>query len=228
MDSKRIETAFAAAKDRYAALGVDAEAALAALSSVPLSLHCWQGDDVGGFETPGATLSGGGIQATGNHPGRARTVEELRADLGVALSLIPGRHRLNLHASYGEFGGARVDRDAIEPRHYAGWAQWCRARGLGLDFNATCFSHPRAASGYTLASPDAGVRAFWIEHVRRSRRVAAWIGRELGTPCIHNLWIPDGSKDLPVDRLGRRKDLLDSLDRVFAERFPAAEMKDAV
>jgi L-rhamnose isomerase len=228
MNERAIEAAYAAARERYADLGVNADDALARLASVSLSIHCWQGDDVGGFEREGAALDGGGLAVTGGRPGRARTVDELRADLDAAYALIPGRHRLNLHAMYGEFGGKRVDRDAIGPEHFAGWVQWCRARGLGLDFNATCFSHPRAASGYTLASPDAGTRAFWVEHVRRCRAIAAGIGEALGTPCVHDLWIPDGSKDAPTDRLGRRRDLLGSLDRVFADRFPRAALRDAV
>jgi L-rhamnose isomerase len=227
MNERAIETAYAAARERYAEIGVDTEAALAALGAVPLSLHCWQGDDVRGFEGGGAAL-GGGLQVTGDHPGRARTVDELRADLDAAYALIPGRHRLNLHAMYGEFGEMSVDRDAIGEEHFAGWVDWCRARGLGLDFNATCFAHPRAASGYTLASPDAGVRAFWIEHVRRCRAIAAGIGKALGTPCVHNLWIPDGSKEPPVGRLARRRDLLESLDRIYADPYPKTELRDAV
>jgi len=228
MARETTERAYRLAKERYAEFGVNAEAAIAELAKVPLSLHCWQGDDVGGFERPGAALSGGGIQVTGRHPGKARTPAELRADLEKALSLIPGRHRVNLHAIYGEFGGKLVDRDQIEPGHYQGWVQWAKQRGLGLDFNATLFSHPKADDGWTLSSPDPATRAFWIEHVRRCRAISADIGRKLGSPCIHNLWIPDGSKDLPADRWGPRARLKQSLDMIYATDYPSAEMKDAV
>jgi len=228
MARETTERAYRLAKARYAEFGVDADAAVEELGRVSLSVHCWQGDDVGGFERPGAALSGGGIQVTGRHPGKARTPAELRADLEKALSLIPGRHRVNLHAIYGEFGGKLVDRDQIEPAHYQGWVQWAKQRGLGLDFNATLFSHPKADDGWTLSSRDPAIRSFWIEHVRRCRAISADIGRELGSPCIHNLWIPDGSKDLPADRWGPRARLKQSLDMIYATDYPAAEMKDAV
>ncbi len=238
----RIDQAYLLAQERYAALGADTERALERLKGLSLSLHCWQGDDVGGFERPGAVLSGGGIQVTGNYPGRARTPDELRLDLELAFSLIPGRHRLNLHAMYGEFGSSLhraeahsgsapdrpVDRDEIEPAHFQGWIDWAREEGLGLDFNATCFSHPQADAGYTLSSKDPAVRAFWIEHVQRCREISALFGRELGTPCIHNLWIPDGSKDAPVDRWGHRALLIESLDEIYAHHYSPAEMKDAL
>ena len=204
MNTTTLEQAYEMARERYAQLGVDTDDALARLREVSLSLHCWQGDDVGGFERPGAELSGGGIQVTGSYPGKARTVEELRSDLEKAFSLIPGRHRLNLHAMYGEFGGTFVDRDEIGPEHFRGWVHWARQEQLGLDFNATCFSHPRADAGFTLSSKDGETRAFWIEHVKRCREIGAFFGRELNTPCIHNLWIPDGSKDTPIDRWGHR------------------------
>jgi L-rhamnose isomerase len=222
------ERGYELARERYARLGVDTDAALDRLSEVSLSVHCWQGDDVGGFERPDAALSGGGIRVTGAHPGKARTVEELRADLEKALSLIPGQHRVNLHAIYGEFGGEAVDRDQIEPDHYRGWVEWARGQGLKLDFNATCFSHPKAESGFTLSSRDASVRSFWIEHVRRCRDISAFMGRELNSACIHNLWVPDGSKDTPVDRWGRRALLKDALDEVFAAEYGPGEMKDAL
>lgn len=228
MRTDAIEQAYQLARERYAELGVDTEQALAELSRVPLSIHCWQGDDVGGFETPEASLSGGGIQVTGHYPGKARTPEELRQDLEQALALIPGRHRVNLHAIYGEFGGQRVDRDQVGPEHYQGWLEWARARGLGLDFNATLFSHPRADSGATLSHGDAGIRDFWIEHVRRCRAISAHLGRELSSPCLHNLWIPDGAKDLPADRWGPRRRLRESLDAIYETHYPPAEMKDAV
>ena len=220
--------AYQIARARYAELGVDTESAIAALAQVSLSVHCWQGDDVGGFERPHASLSGGGIQVTGSHPGRARTVEELRADLDKALSLIPGRHRVSLHAMYGEFGEEAIDRDRYEPRHFQGWVQWAQERGVKLDFNASCFSHPKAESGFTLSHRDSGIRSFWIEHVKRCREIAAFMGRQLGGFCIHNLWVPDGEKDAPVDRWGRRGLLKASLDEIYAVEYPAEQMKDAL
>lgn len=220
--------AYELARERYAGLGVDTEKAMATLASVPLSVHCWQGDDVGGFERPEATLSGGGIEVTGSHPGRARTVDELRMDMEKAFSLIPGRHRANLHAMYGEFGGTGVDRDGIEQTHYRGWVDWAKANDLKLDFNATCFSHPKAESGFTLSHYDAAVRGFWLEHVKRCRAISAWIGRELGSTCLHDLWVPDGSKEAPADRWERRRRLRDSLDEIYAASYRPAEMKDAV
>jgi L-rhamnose isomerase len=228
LDTKLVHRAYEVARERFAELGVDTETALRALSSVPLSLHCWQGDDVGGFERPEAMLSGGGILVTGAHPGRARNVEELRADLDKAFSLIPGRHRLNLHAMYGEFGGRSVDRDQIEPSHYSGWIEWSKERGLPLDFNATCFSHPKAESGFTLSHKDEAVRSFWMEHVRRCRSISSVIGRKLEATCIHNLWIPDGSKDTPVDRWAHRRILKDSLDDVYSVEYDPVEMKDSL
>jgi L-rhamnose isomerase len=222
------EKAYAIAKERYAELGVDTEAALAALASRSVSVHCWQGDDVAGFEAPDAALSGGGIQVTGSHPGRARNPEELRSDLEKALSLVPGRHRLNLHAIYGEFGGVPVDRDAVAIEHFRGWIDWARERKLGLDFNATLFSHPRADAGFTLSSKDAATRRFWIAHVRRCREIAAHMGADLDTPCIHNLWIPDGMKDQCVDRAGHRALLRDSLDAIYDRDASGGLMKDAV
>jgi L-rhamnose isomerase len=219
---------YAAARESYQTVGVDTDAALRILASTPISLHCWQGDDVGGFERPGAVLGGGGIQATGNYPGKARTVDELRADLDQALALIPGRHRLNLHAIYGEFGGRKIDRNAIGPEHFAGWIQWAGARKLGLDFNPTCFSHPLADDGWTLSHRDPAVRRFWIEHAAACRRIGAEMGRALGTPWITNVWIPDGSKDLTVDRKGPRERLAESLDAVFKEPIDPAHGRDAV
>lgn len=220
--------AYEPARESYAKLGVDTDTAIDRLARIPISIHCWQGDDVGGFERPGATLSGGGIQATGNYPGKARSVAELRMDLEKVFSLVPGPHRLNLHASYGEFGGVYVDRDRIETRHFAGWVEWARKLGIGIDFNGTFFSHPMAESGYTLASKDPGVRRFWIEHAKRCRAIAAWIGEQLGTPCILDTWIPDGAKDLTVDRMGYRRILKESLDEIFSIPYPAEHMRDAL
>jgi L-rhamnose isomerase len=214
--SKQIAASYKLASERYAALGVDVESALKSLAQIPVSLHCWQGDDVGGFENFGGTL-GGGLAVTGNHPGKARTPDELRQDLEKTLSLIPGKHRLNLHAFYGEFGGKKVDRDEIAPEHFKNWIAWCKANGLGMDFNPTCFSHPKSADGFTLAHPDKAIRNFWIEHCIRSREIGAAIGKALGKTCITNVWIPDGIKDTPADRRSPRERLAESLDKVFAK-----------
>jgi L-rhamnose isomerase len=219
--------AYSLAQEAYAAYGVDTEAALQALARTPLSLHCWQGDDVRGFE-PAAGEPGGGLAVTGAYPGRARTPDELRADLDTALALLPGKHRVNLHASYAELAGARVDRDAYEARHFQGWIDWAKARGLGLDFNPTFFGHPLAKSGLTLTHPDDGVRQFWIAHGMACRRIGAEMGRQLGSATVINVWIPDGSKDLPVDRRGPRERLAQSLDAVFAAPIDAALAIDAV
>jgi L-rhamnose isomerase len=216
------------AKAMYAELGIDTDKAMESLKKVSLSLHCWQTDDVGGFETPDAELSGGGIQVTGNYPGKSGSIDEMRTDLDKAFSLIPGKHRLNLHSIYGEFGGRKVERDEIGPEHFQGWTAWAKERQIGLDYNGSFFSHPMAESGYTLSSKDKKVRDFWIRHGKKSREVAAYFGRELGTPSILNTWIPDGSKDLPVDRAGYREILKNSLDEVFSKDIPASEMKDAV
>ena len=228
MRAARVEKAYKVAKERYAESGVDTEVVLAKLSRVALSLHCWQGDDLGGFEKPGAALTGGGIQVTGRHPGRARTVAELRMDLEKAFSLVPGRHRLNLHAIYGEFEEKPVDRDEIGPEHYAGWVAWAKEQDLKLDFNATCFSHPKAESGFTLSHRDKAVRSFWVEHVKRCREISAFMGRELASPCLHNLWIPDGDKELPFDRWGPRALLKQSLDEIYEVQYSPVEMKDAL
>ncbi|MEJ5171878.1 MAG: L-rhamnose isomerase, partial [Fimbriimonadales bacterium] len=216
---------FELAKDRYAEWGVDVESALERLASVQVSMHCWQGDDVGGFENPEAGL-GGGLAVTGNAPGKARTIDELRADLETAYSLIPGRHRLNLHAIYGDFGGRPVSRDQIGYEHFASWVEWCRQRSLGLDFNATLFSHPLAQDGFTLSHPDRSVREFWIGHVRRCREIGARFAAELGGASVHNLWIPDGAKDDTVERLPYRERLRDSLDAIYDQSLPG--LVDAV
>lgn len=225
--SKSVAQSYQLAKARYAELGVDTEAAMERLAGIPISLHCWQGDDVGGFENSGEGLSGG-IAVTGNHPGKARTPDELRADLGLALSLIPGRHRLNLHAFYGEFGGRKVDRDEIAPEHFRNWIDWAKQRGMGMDFNPTCFAHPKAADGFTLSHPKKAVRDFWIRHGIASREIGAVMGRELGSPTVTNFWIPDGYKDTPVDRMAPRQRLADSLDQVFAKKLNPKHHLDAV
>jgi L-rhamnose isomerase len=221
-------TAFAAARETYAALGVDVEAALTTLAATPISLHCWQGDDGGGCEKADATLSGGGIQATGNYPGKARTLDQLRQDLDLVLKLLPGRHRLNLHAIYADFAGRPVDRDAIEPRHFASWVDWALDRKLhGLDFNPSNFSHPKSAEG-TLSHPDRAIRDFWVDHCSASRRIGAHFGKKLGTRTVTNIWIPDGSKDTPFDRAAPRARLAESLDRVLAEKLNPKHHLDAV
>ena len=226
-NDKNLQEAYALAKERYAQLGVDTDQALARLAQVPLSLHCWQGDDVTGFEHSGESLSGG-IATTGNYPGKARTADELRRDLDKAYSLIPGTHRLNLHAIYAETGGQKVDRNQLQPAHFSAWVDWARANGHGLDFNPTCFSHPKAASGLTLASYDPAIRQFWIEHCLACRKIGEHFGRELGTPCVTNIWIPDGLKDIPADRRTPRVLLRESLDTVFKERIDPRYNLDAI
>jgi L-rhamnose isomerase len=226
-EADSISRAYEGAKAAYGAWGVDTEAAMAGLSRIPLSLQCWQGDDVAGFENRGG-LQGAGIQATGNYPGRARSADELRADLEMALSLLPGKHRVNLHAMYAETGGKPVDRDALLPEHFSRWISWARGLGIALDFNQTCFSHPMADSGFTLSSPEARVREFWVKHCIRSREIGLAMGRELGSPCIVNLWIHDGFKDTPVDRAGYRARLKESLDRVYAKKMDPRFVRDAL
>jgi L-rhamnose isomerase len=225
--TNRIEQSFQLARERYASLGVDVAKALRSLAAISISLHCWQGDDVGGFENLGTTL-GGGLAVTGNYPGKARTPDELRADIDKALSLIPGRHRLNLHACYGEFGGQRVERDEIAPEHFANWIGWAKQRRLGLDFNPTYFAHPKAADGFTLSHRDKGVRRFWIEHGIRCREIGASFGKALGKACITNLWIPDGFKDTPADRFAPRERLIESLDAIFKKPISPKVNLDAV
>lgn len=228
MDSAIIEKTYHLAQERYSQFGVNSEKALEILEKVSLSLHCWQGDDLGGFEKRDSRLAGGGLQVTGNYPGRARTVDELRMDLKKAYSLIPGRHRLNLHAMYGDFSGKPVDRNEINLEHYKGWIDWAKQEDLKLDFNPTCFSHPKADSGFTLSSKDIAIREFWIEHVKRCREISASMGRELQSPCIHNLWIPDGTKDIPVDRWTHRALLREALDTIYAVEYRSSEMKDSI
>ena len=205
---------YAYAKERYTAIGVDTEAALAVLKAFPISMHCWQGDDVIGFDQKGPLT--GGIQTTGNYPGKARTPQELMADMDQTLSLVAGKHKINLHASYAIFeDGEWADRDALEPKHFKGWVEFARARGLGLDFNPTYFSHPKA-SEYTLSSPDEEIRQFWIRHGQACIRISQYFAEETGQPCSMNIWIPDGYKDIPADRLGPRARFKDSLDQILS------------
>jgi len=215
------------ARERYAALGVDTDKVLKALARIPVSLHCWQGDDVGGFENSDGPLTGG-IVATGNYPGKARTPQELRADAAKALSLIPGKHRFNLHASYGEFGGRSVAPNEIDPRHFRNWIAWAKSLGIGLDFNPTCFSHPKSADGFTLSHRDKRIRQFWIEHCQACRKIGAAMGQALGSPAVTNVWIPDGMKDTPADRRGPRERLAESLDAIFARKLNPKHNLDAV
>ncbi|WP_233965830.1 L-rhamnose isomerase [Pectobacterium polaris] len=224
--STPIEAAWQLAKARYASLNVDVEAVLEQLDQIPVSMHCWQGDDVAGFENTGGPLTGG-IQATGNYPGKASTPNELRADLEQAFALIPGPKRLNLHAIYLE-SAQPVARNEIAPEHFSTWVEWAKRHQLGLDFNPTCFSHPLSADGFTLSHPDEKVRRFWIEHCQASRRISAYFGRELGTPSVMNIWVPDGMKDLTIDRLVFRQRLLSALDEVIAEPLDQAHHIDAV
>ena len=224
---KSVEAAYQLAREAYAALGVNTEEALAAMAKVKISLHCWQADDVGGFENPASGL-GGGIQATGNYPGKARTIEQVRSDLEEVLRLLPGKHRLSLHAIYGDFKGERVERDQIGVKHFQSWIEWAKRLGIGLDFNPTCFSHPYSGDGFTLSSTNASYRKFWISHVKRCRMIAAEMGKQLGTPAVNNLWIPDGSKDIPIDRFQRRELLAASLDEIFSEVYPKEHLTDSL
>lgn len=227
LNNEKINQAYEAAKEIYAQYGVDTEKVMEQMKHIPISVHCWQGDDVAGFETNDG-VSGGGIMATGNYPGRARTGDELRQDLSKALSLIPGKHRINLHAMYAETKGQKVDRDALEYKHFENWVAWANEEGIGIDFNPTLFAHPLADSGYTLSSTDDKTRKFWIEHVKRSREIAAKIGEVLNSACVNNIWIADGSKDLPVNRMNRRRILKASLDEIMAEKFNKDHLVDAV
>jgi L-rhamnose isomerase len=222
-----MEQAYSLAKERYAAIGVDVEAAVSTLARVPISLHCWQGDDVGGFEKSGEEL-GGGLAVTGNYLGKARTPDELRADLDLALSMIPGTHRLNLHACYAETVGRRVERNDLQPAHFQRWIDWAKAKGMGMDFNPTYFAHPKAADGFTLTHSDDGIRRFWVEHGIACRKIGAAMGQALGTPCVTNVWIPDGMKDVTVDRKSPRQRLKRSLDEIFAEPIDPAHNLDAI
>ncbi len=227
MNGEQIKKGYEEAKGQYASLGVDAAKVIEQLDKLSISIHCWQADDVSGFENPDGELTGG-IQTTGNYPGKARTIEELRTDLEKVIALIPGKHRISLHATYGNFGGEFVDRDMIEPGHFQSWIDWAREKGVKLDFNSTFFSHDKANSGYTLSDFDPEIRQFWKEHLRRCRKIAAEIGRQQGDPCIHNIWIPDGEKDKTVSRYEHRKLLQESLDEVLAEKISTNYLKDCV
>ncbi|MEH0675500.1 L-rhamnose isomerase [Vibrio scophthalmi] len=223
---QQIHSAYQLAKQQFADVGIDTDHVIKAVNEIPISIHCWQGDDVRGFENPEQALSGG-IQATGNYPGRARTPAELRQDLDKAFSLIPGAKRLNLHAIYLE-SDQPVPRDQIKPEHFKNWVEWAKRNELGLDFNPSCFSHPLSEDGFTLSHPDAEIRQFWIDHCKASRKISEYFGKELGTPSVMNIWVPDGMKDVPIDRLAPRQRLMASLDEIIAEPIDSAFHKDAV
>ncbi|RJP22299.1 MAG: L-rhamnose isomerase [Candidatus Omnitrophota bacterium] len=227
LEIKQIESGYALAKERYAELGVDVDRVIGQLAKIPISLHCWQGDDVCGFENTGEYL-GGGLAVTGCYLGKARTPDELRMDLHQALAMIPGAHRLNLHSSYAETNGKKVERNELEPVHFQRWIDWAKENKMGMDFNPTFFAHPKADDGFTLAHPDGGIRQFWIEHGIACRKIGAAMGESLGTPCITNVWIPDGYKDTPVDRKAPRRRLAESLDAIFMEPLDSRFNLDAV
>ncbi|MGM0366894.1 MAG: L-rhamnose isomerase [Actinomycetota bacterium] len=222
-----IQKAYQLAKESYAALGIDTDKAIEKVKEIPISIHCWQGDDVTGFEAKESALSGG-ILSTGAYPGKARNIGELTRDIDKAFSLIPGKKKLALHAMYGDFKGKRIDRDQIEPGHFKYWLSWAKEAGFGLDFNPTLFSHPKQEKGYTLASTDKGIRDFWIEHAARSREIAAYLGSGLGSVCINNIWIPDGEKDITPSKFKHRELLAHSLDKVLEKKYPESDLLDAV
>ncbi|MFC2097156.1 L-rhamnose isomerase [Bacteroidota bacterium] len=228
MDNKFVTEAYKLAKIQYAKFGVNTDDAIKKLKNIDISLHCWQADDVGGFETPDSTLSGVGIQPIGNYPGKASTIEEIRQDLDKAMFLIPGKQRLSLHAIYGEFGGKFIERDAIEIKHFQGWIDWANERNTVIDFNSTCFSHKKADAGFTLSSKNEEIRKFWVKHIKCCRAIAAEIGKQQGSPSLHNIWIPDGSKDIPIDRAGYREILKKSLDEIFEVEYDKKFLKDSL
>lgn len=215
------------AREAYARYGVDVDSAIEYVKNTPVSIHCWQGDDVAGFENPTGDLTGG-IQSTGNYPGKARNIDELRADFEFAAKLIPGRKKLSLHAIYLDSMGKKVERCDIAPEHFASWVQWAREKGLGLDFNPTFFSHPLSSSGFTLSSDDKSIREYWIRHGKNSRRISEYFGRELGIPSVNNFWIPDGFKDIPVNRAKKRDNLREAYDEIFSEKIDEKYSLDAV
>lgn len=227
MKEEQLKKAYEDAKAQYASLGVDVDKAVEKLNNLSISIHCWQADDVLGFENPDGELTGG-IQATGNFPGKARNIEEIRKDYEKVLSLIPGIHRISLHAIYGDFGGEFVDRDQIEPKHFQSWIDWAKKVGVKLDFNSTFFSHEKSSSGYTLSNFDPEIRKFWKDHLRQCRKIAAEIGRQQGSPCVHNIWLPDGEKDKTVSRFAHRQLMKEGLDEVLSEKFSSEYLKDCV
>ena len=227
MREEQITVAYEDAKKQFEAIGVNVDKAVEKLGNVSISIHCWQADDVIGFENPDGELTGG-IQTTGNFPGKARSIKELRSDLEKVFTLIPGKHRVSLHAIYGDFGGEFVDRDQIEPKHFQSWIDWALENDVKIDFNSTFFSHDKSKSGYTLSDFDPAIRDFWKEHLRRCRRIAEEIGRQQGDPCVHNIWIPDGEKDKTVSRYEHRRLLVESLDEVLSEKISTEYLKDCL
>ncbi|GAA4838836.1 L-rhamnose isomerase [Paenibacillus vulneris] len=223
---KKVQANYELAKELYAAHGIDVDQVLQQLEQVKISMHCWQGDDVKGFLNRDQDLTGG-ISVTGNYPGAARTPEELRADLEKAFSLIPGKHKVNLHAIYADTD-EKVELDQLEPKHFENWVQWAKEQGLGLDFNPTCFSHEKSSDGFTLSHANPEIRQFWIDHCKASRKIGAYFGEQLGQTCVTNVWIPDGFKDVPADRMAPRQRLKSALDEVFAEEINPAYNLDAV
>ncbi len=224
----KIERYYSNANKQYLEFGIDTDKILNQLKEIQISIPCWQGDDVGGFERPNAEISGGGIQATGNYPGKARTISELRQDFEKVLSLVPGSHRFSLHESYGDFGGKFVERNEVTPESFQSWIDWAKDINIKLDFNSTLFSHPKSNDGFTLSSKNKEIREFWIEHVKKCREISAEMGKQLGSSCIHNLWIPDGMKDIPVDRSGHRILLKESLDEILKKKYPDSQMIDSL
>jgi L-rhamnose isomerase len=220
--------AFDYAREKYSRYDVDVENAITQVMETSLSIHCWQGDDVSGFENIQKGRSGGGILATGSYPGKARDIQELRSDLECVLKLVPGKHKISLHAMYGDFKDNSVDRDEVDYKYFDSWVKWAKTNELGLDLNSTLFAHPKADSGFTLSSKNEETRDFWIEHVKKCRKISAEIGKQLGVPCVHNIWIPDGMKDYTVDKAGYRKILVDSLDEIFAQKYPREHMIDSL
>src|SRR5690554_5094827 len=227
MKEEQLQKAYEVAKAQYATIGVDADKAIEMLNDLSISIHCWQADDVSGFEDPDGALTGG-IQTTGNFPGKARTIEELKSDLERVIALIPGKHRISLHATYGDFGGEFVDRDQVEPKHFQSWIDWAKKHDAKLDFNSTFFSHAKGESGYMISDFNPETREFWKEHLRRCRRIAAEIGRQQGDPCIHNIWFPDGEKDKTVSRFAHRQLMKEALDEVLSEKISTEYLKDCV
>ena len=219
---------YEATKNRYKEFGVDTDLILKRLKEVPLSIHCWQGDDVSGFEVEGSVLGNGGILSTGSYPGKARNIDELKDDIETAFSLIPGTKKLNLHSIYGDFKNVFIQRDKIEKKHFDYWIDWAKENNTGIDFNPTLFSHPLSETGYTLSSQDKIIRNFWIDHVKRCREISNYIGECLKKQCVNNIWIPDGSKDITTNRMHHRKILIESLDEIFDTDYPVTNMVDAV
>jgi len=225
---EKVINAYETARDIYLELGVNTDEVLEVINSIPLSIHCWQGDDVKGFESLDSNLKGAGLIATGNYLGKPRSIKELQMDLAKAISLIPGKHRVNLHAIYGDFGSKHIDRNEIKINYFQTWIEWAKRENLGLDFNSTLFSHPKADSGFTLSNKSTEIRDFWIEHVKKCREISVEIGRKLNDIVIHNIWIPDGSKDIPVDRAGHRKLLKKSLDIIFEQKLDPNYIQDSL